>query len=266
MNAPSITTTCLEVRALCKTFAANAVLTAVDIWLARGEVLAVLGSSGSGKTTLLRILAGLEVADSGRVNLAGRRAEQLPPETRGAIYLYQEPLLFPHLDVFENIAFGLRLRGCKTRDIAREIEPLLEELDLAGFGRRRPETLSGGQRQRVAFARALVIRPALLLLNEPFSNLDPDTRANMQTLFKRVAQRHAIGAVFVTHDLKEALLVGDRFARLDRGQLLTYTDRDDFCADPLSGVHRELDFWATLTRDLRAAIERRHISESKEQT
>lgn len=255
MNAPAITATCLAVRGLRKAFAGRAVFTGVDIQLARGEVLAVLGTSGSGKTTLLRVLAGLEAADAGHVTLAGRSAERLPPEARGAIYLYQEPLLFPHLDVFENIAFGLRLRGYAARDLAREVEPLLDELDLAGFGPRRPETLSGGQRQRVAFARALVVKPALLLLDEPFSNLDPDTRTTMQSMFKHVARRHAMGALFVTHDLKEALVVGDRFARLERGGFHTYIDRDTFCADPLIGVHREADFWGKLVHDLHISIE-----------
>lgn len=243
MTAPQRLADALQVRGLCKAFGAQNVLQDVSLDVQAGQVLAVLGASGAGKTTLLRILAGLARADAGRVTLAGRAADQLPAEARGALYLYQEPLLFPHLDVFENIAFGLRVRGRAAGDIAQEVEALLAELQLTGFERRRPETLSGGQRQRVAFARALVVRPALLLLDEPFSNLDAETRVVMQDMFLAVARRHAIGALFVTHDLKEALRVGQAFARLEDGRLTTYADRACFCADPRNGVGREARFW-----------------------
>ena len=243
MNDPR---NCLAVQALRKRFGATTVLDDIGFGLARGEVLAVLGASGAGKTTLLRILAGLEPCDAGQIVIDGRRAERLPPEARGAIYLYQEPLLFPHLDVFENIAFGLRVRRRAAAGIEHEVGALLDELRLTGFDRRRVETLSGGQRQRVAFARALVVKPALLLLDEPFSNLDAETRAAMQDMFRDVARRHAIGAVFVTHDVQEALTVGDAFARLDAGRLGRYADRAAFCADPRNGVARQAAFWRAL--------------------
>ncbi|MGE0861259.1 MAG: ABC transporter ATP-binding protein [Gammaproteobacteria bacterium] len=243
MSAPRRRAEALQVRNLCKSYGAQRVLHDVNLDLAAGEVLAVLGASGTGKTTLLRILAGLETSEAGHVTFAGQAAAVSPTEARRAIYLYQEPLLFPHLDVFENIAFGLRVRGRATRDITHEVDALLAELQLTGFGRRRPDTLSGGQRQRVAFARALVVKPALLLLDEPFSNLDPETRVVMQDMFLAVARRHAIGALFVTHDLKEALRVGQAFARLEDGRLTTYADRACFCADPRNGVAREAHFW-----------------------
>ncbi len=243
MTSPSTGQPCLEVRVLRKAFGAQRVLEDVSFDVRGGTVLALLGASGAGKTTLLRILAGLEHADAGEITLAGRGVTTLPAEARGAVCLSQEPLLFPHLDVFENIAFGLRVRGASTSAIRDEVESWLHALDLDGFAHRRPETLSGGQRQRVAFARALVVKPALLLLDEPFSSLDPATRAAMQSLFLRSVRPHAIGTVFVTHDLGEALRVGDTFARLDGGRLTTYAERASFCADPRNGVAQEVAFW-----------------------
>lgn len=243
MTSPSNEQPCLQVRGLRKAFGTQRVLDDVSFDVRGGAVLAVLGASGAGKTTLLRVLAGLEDADAGEVTLAGRSVTTLPAEARGAVALSQEPLLFPHLDVFENIAFGLHVRGTSASDIERRVASWLQALDLDGFARRRPETLSGGQRQRVAFARALVVKPALLLLDEPFSSLDPETRATMQALFLRSVRPQAIGSVFVTHDLGEALRVGDAFARLDAGHLTTYPDQASFCADPRNGVAREAAFW-----------------------
>ena len=231
----------LEVEDLARTFGPTPVFAGLSFALTQGETLAVIGPSGSGKTTLLRILAGLDEADAGRVCIQQRDVTALTPQARSAIYLYQEALLFPHLDVFENIAFGLRLRGGSRAAIAREVEAMLSELELSGYARRRPASLSGGQRQRVAFGRALVVKPVLLLLDEPFSNLDPETRAAMQTLYKRVARQHAISAVFVTHDVKEALIMGDCHGRLADSSYHAYDDRAAFCADP--AVQNELAFW-----------------------
>jgi ABC-type sulfate/molybdate transport systems ATPase subunit len=157
---------------------------------------------------LLRVIAGLEVADAGRVRLAGRDIGQLSPQQRQSLYLYQEALLFPHLDVLENIAFGLRLRRCPQRELRAICSELLAQLELEGLEQRMPEQLSGGQRQRVAFGRALAVRPQLLL-DEPFGSLDAQTRSSMQMLFQRVAAQYGMTTVFVTHDIQEALRVGD---------------------------------------------------------
>ena len=246
MTSQSTDQPCLEVRRLRKAFGTQRVLEDVSLDVRSGMVLAVLGASGAGKTTLLRVLAGLEDADAGEITLAGRRVTTLPAEARGAVCLSQEPLLFPHLDVFENIAFGLRVRGASAADIEREVQSWLHALDLAGFAHRRPETLSGGQRQRVAFARALVVKPTLLLLDEPFSSLDPPTRAAMQALFLDKVRPQRIATICVTHDLGEALRVGDAFARLDNGRLTAYPDRMSFCADPRNGVAEEAAFWRRL--------------------
>ncbi|HEY8022486.1 MAG TPA: ABC transporter ATP-binding protein [Thermoanaerobaculia bacterium] len=238
----------LEVRGVAKSFGGQAVLRGVDLALERERTLAVLGRSGCGKTTLLKILAGLLPPDAGEVRLAGQDVTRLPPERRSVLYLYQEPLLFPHLDVAGNVAFGLRLRRPRLpeAEVARAVAAMLDELELAPEGRKMPHQLSGGQRQRAAFGRALIVNPALLLLDEPFSCLDGETRTAMQQLFQRVAAAHSITAVFVTHSLKEAILMGDSLAHLEGGSLRTYASKGEFLRDPASGVQDEVRFWAAL--------------------
>lgn len=225
-----------------KRFGAEEILHGVALCLEEHTVLSVLGRSGSGKTTLLKIIAGLENADSGEVYLDGDRIDGAPPERRNIVYLYQEPLLFPHLDVFENVAFGLRIRNADR--IETRVGELVEKVGLGDHLRKRPEALSGGQRQRVAFARALIVKPRLLLLDEPFGALDGETRETMQELFLSISRDEKIGTVFVTHDLKEALVVGDRFAHLHRGHMRVFDSRRDFLSDEQIGAAREIEFWA----------------------
>ncbi len=239
----------LQARGLAKAFGDEAVLRDVSFSLPACETLAILGRSGCGKTTLLKALAGLIPADAGTTLLDGTAITPLPPERRGMIYLYQEPLLFPHLDVFENLAFGLRIRRRDEASVRASVAAMLDELELGPYARRNPEALSGGQRQRVAFGRALVVEPAVLLLDEPFSALDTETRASMQRLFRRVADAHGITAVFVTHSVKEAILVGSRFAVLENGRLIEYPARAGFLAAPASGVRDEIAFWRSVARD-----------------
>jgi len=236
----------LSVEALDKRFGAERVLDGVGFTLERESVLAILGRSGGGKTTLLKILAGLVPADSGRFLLDGRDLSTVPPERRQVVYLYQEPLLFPHLSVRENLVFGLRLRRLDGAAMRARIEPLVERLGLADHLEKMPAQLSGGQRQRVAFGRALAIQPPLLLLDEPFGSLDATTRAEMQKLFREVARQVAITAIFVTHDVKEALIVGDRFGHLAGGRLKLFADRAAFIGDPVSGAASEIAFWNSL--------------------
>ena len=238
----------LQVRGLGKRHGAVPVFADLALDVPAGKTLAVLGPSGCGKTTLLRVLAGLDRADAGSVRLDGRAIGELPPQQRQALYLFQEPLLFPHLDVFENIAFGLRLRP-QAEAVSVTVGRLLAELELEELQRRTPEQLSGGQRQRVAFGRALAVQPKLLLLDEPFGSLDADARTAMQLLFQRVARQHRITTLFVTHDLKEALRIGDGFALFAGGRLRSFPDRASFCADPASGVERELGFWRGIERE-----------------
>jgi putrescine transport system ATP-binding protein len=236
----------LEVSELTKSFGTARVLTDVSFGAESGRTLAILGRSGCGKTTLLKILAGLETADSGHVDVDGRRMDGVPANERGIVYLYQEPLLFPHLDVRHNVAFGLGVRRVPKSRALERADAMLADLGLGDHARKRPEALSGGQRQRVAFGRALIVEPRLLLLDEPFGNLDQETRRAMQELFHAVATRLHITTLFVTHDLREALVVGDAFAYLHAGRLDHYPSRHAFLADPRVGAAEEIRFWASL--------------------
>jgi ABC-type Fe3+/spermidine/putrescine transport system ATPase subunit len=238
----------LVVEGISKSYGPEPVLRGVSLTLPAARTLSILGRSGCGKTTLLKIVAGLVAPDAGRLRLGQVDVTAVPPQRRNILYLYQEPLLFPHLDVEENIAFGLELRRKSPDEIAAAVDPLLAELELDGLRRRRPHELSGGQRQRVAFGRALVVGPAVLLLDEPFSSLDAETRGNMQQLFKRMAARHGITSIFVTHSLKEAIVMGDEIAHLQRGSLTTYADLQELINDPQSGVAEEMAFWDSLRR------------------
>lgn len=238
----------LEVSGLTKGFDGEGVLEAVSFSLEERQVLSVVGRSGCGKTTLLKVIAGLVPADAGSIRRRGGDITSVPAERRDIVYLYQEPLLFPHLSVFENVAFGLRLRDVAADRVDRDVTRMLESLDLAEHRDKAPQHLSGGQRQRVSFGRALILAPSLLLLDEPFSSLDADTRAQMQGLFRRVAVEFAITAIFVTHDLKEALLLGDRLSTLRGGRLHSYDTKADFIADPEAGVAEEIAFWTSVGR------------------
>jgi len=238
----------LSVARLSKSFGSNSVLRDVSFGLNGNDILAVLGRSGGGKTTLLKIIAGLETPDAGTLHLAGHDLCPLPPNQRQLVYLYQEPLLFPHLNVFENIAFGLRIRRIVNREITRQVNQLLDELDLRAHAQKAPHQLSGGQRQRVSFGRALIIRPRLLLLDEPFGNLDAQTRADIQQLFLRVSRQHQMTAIFVTHDSREALTVGTRFAYLEQGQLTTFASKADFVQDARTNIGEEVRFWESISK------------------
>jgi ABC-type Fe3+/spermidine/putrescine transport system ATPase subunit len=224
----------------------STVLHDVAVEVSAGDTLAIIGSSGCGKTTLLRATAGLVPSHGCRITLGEQRVDGLPPHRRGIVYLNQEPLLFPHLNLFENVAFGLRLRREPEHQLRQRVGELLSQLELDGLDKRHPQALSGGQRQRAAFGRALIVEPSLLLLDEPFSNLDPETRTSVQRLFKQLAHARGITSMFVTHDLKEALRMGDCFAMMRAGRLHAYTDRAAFCADPDTGVRRETAFWEEL--------------------
>ena len=237
----------LEVSHLVKSFGTDVVLSHVELTLAPAETLSILGKSGCGKTTLLKIIAGLVPADAGSLRLRGEPLDLLPASKRNIVYISQEPLLFPHLSVFENIAFGLRIRKLDKADVRAQVDQLAASLGLSDKLRSMPNELSGGQKQRVSFGRALIIQPQVLLLDEPFGSLDSHTRAEMQALFGQISREQQISSIFVTHDLKEAILIGDRIALMEKGMLKSYPDKNSFISDAGTGVQREMDFWKSLS-------------------
>ena len=237
----------LQLKDIQKSFGKEQVLRDIQLQLSEGKTLSLIGSSGSGKTTLLKIIAGLEHADGGQILLKGRPIEKQAPQHRKIIYLYQDALLFPHLTAFENIAFGLRLQ--RADNIKAHVKSMLENLDMLDQAHKMPDQLSGGQKQRISFGRALVIKPQLLLLDEPFGALDPEIRSNMQKLFKSLVASQNLSAIFVTHDIKEAIIIGDVIAKIEQGQLKQYDSKTAFYNDKNSGVNNEILFWKHLKKD-----------------
>ena len=198
---------------------------ALSLTIAPGELLALVGASGSGKTTTLRIAAGYETPDSGRVLLgdgaaAPRDITRESPQRRGFGMVFQHYALFPHMRVEENVAFGLEARGVRKAERLAKARGALDAVGLAGKAERPVQALSGGEQQRVALARALVIRPRVLLLDEPLSNLDPTLRQSMRDELRVTLRQSGVTALFVTHDQEDAFAVADRVAMLERGRLL----------------------------------------------
>ncbi|WP_264778486.1 ABC transporter ATP-binding protein [Deinococcus aetherius] len=224
----------LSVRGLCKGYAGRAVLRGVSLDVPAGERFALLGPSGSGKTTLLRIVAGLDHPDAGEVQIGGVSLAGVPAERRGLGVVFQDPLLFPHLTVGENVGFSLRLRGERGRALRARVEEVLEQVGLSGYAARRPHGLSGGQAQRVALARALVTRPRVLLLDEPFSALDTPLRRELRGWLTALQEATGTTMLFVTHDQEEALNVGQRIGLLLDGTLAQVGEGQAFYTRPAS--------------------------------
>ncbi len=219
MTVSETDTALLSVEGLSKSFSGTKVLEACDLAVEPGEIVSLLGPSGCGKTTLLRLIAGLERADGGVIRLKGEVVEGngtwVGPENRQVGMVFQDWALFPHLTVSDNVGYGLPRRRRDT-----EVPEVLHRVNLPGVQDRMPETLSGGQQQRAALARALAPQPAVLLLDEPFSNLDASLRREVRTEVRHLLQAGGMTAVFVTHDREEALALGDRVAVMSEGQIV----------------------------------------------
>ncbi len=192
----------------------------VSLAIEKGEFITLLGPSGCGKTTTLRLIAGFEFPTRGHVILDGRSLENVPPNRRDMAMVFQSYAIFPHLDVFENIAYGLKIKKLSSSEIHRKIAEVLSLTELAGLERRAPNQLSGGQQQRVALARALVMEPKVLLFDEPLSNLDAKLREQMRAEIRRIQQTLGITSVYVTHDQAEAMTLSDRIVVMNKGQIM----------------------------------------------
>ena len=206
----------------------------VSIDVQRGELLVLLGPSGCGKTTTLRMIAGFETPDAGRILIEGRDVTREPPQRRSTGMVFQNYALFPHLDVYENVAFGLKARGTPKNEIAPRVRESLALVDLAGYEKRRVQQLSGGQQQRVALARAIAPRPPVLLLDEPLSNLDATLRERTRTELRALLKRLGMTAIFVTHDQDEAFALADRIAVMRAGRVEQLGTSRELYREPVS--------------------------------
>ena len=211
--------TILSLEHISKSFGTADVLADLSLSIRKGEFVTLLGPSGCGKTTTIRIIAGLERPDGGRVILSGEDVTHLPPDKRQVNTVFQNYALFPHMNVYKNIAYGLKIQGLSKEEIRRQVREMLELVELPGFEGRRPGELSGGQRQRVAIARALVLRPKVLLLDEPLGALDLQLRRQMQRELKAIQSRLGITFIYITHDQEEALNMSDRIIVMREGKI-----------------------------------------------
>ena len=209
----------IAVRDLTKRFGPLEVVSRASFSIGEGELFTLLGPSGCGKTTLLRLIAGFYAPDEGEVRFDDRRVNEVPPHERGIGMVFQNYALWPHMTVFENVAYGLKLRKLDRAEIAHRVEGVLGKVQLAGLGERYPGQLSGGQQQRVALARALVLNPQILLLDEPLSNLDAKIRIQVRAEIRKLQKELGITTVYVTHDQEEALTLSDRIAVFNQGKI-----------------------------------------------
>jgi ABC-type Fe3+/spermidine/putrescine transport system ATPase subunit len=222
----------LKIENIHKEYEGHPLLNGISFAVNTGEVLCLLGQSGSGKSTLLRIIAGIESADSGRVTWNGEEINNVPVHLRRFGLMFQDYDLFPHLNVRDNIAFGLRMQGIPAEVITEKVNNALAKVNLTGFEERSVTDLSGGEQQRVALARALAPEPRLLMLDEPLAALDRTLRAQLQEELRQLLHQTNIPAIYVTHDQDEALALGDRLALLHEGILVQIGSPEEVCRRP----------------------------------
>ena len=252
----------IELINIAKKFKSRVVLHDISLSVADGEIVALLGASGCGKATQSKIIAGLIRQDSGDIRLNNKAINDLPPQKRNIGFVFQDYALFPHKDVFENIAFGLEMRRLPKNKVMSRVHRTMEILEIRDFGNERITHLSGGQKQRVALARALVMDPDILLLDEPLSALDPVLREKLREELKNILKSTGITGIYVTHDLTEAMIVGDKIAIMNEGEIqqigrpeeVFYRPKTEFAAR-FVGARNIFEGWVVeLNRD-RATIE-----------
>ncbi|WP_272676428.1 spermidine/putrescine ABC transporter ATP-binding protein PotA [Providencia sp. PROV076] len=219
MTETTSLTPLIELKSLSKGFDGKQIISELDLTIQNGEFLTILGPSGCGKTTVLRLIAGLEDADDGQIILDGQDITDIPAEQRFVNTVFQSYALFPHMTVFDNVAFGLRMQKTPAAEIQKRVDQALRMVQLEDFAERRPNQLSGGQQQRVAIARAVVNRPKVLLLDESLSALDYKLRKQMQNELKALQRKLGITFIFVTHDQEEALAMSDRIIVMREGRI-----------------------------------------------
>lgn len=222
----------IQLKKISKSFDALTVLKNFDLTIEDEEFLTLLGPSGCGKTTILRIIGGFEEPDSGQVLFEGKDITHIPPHQRPFNTVFQQYALFPHMNVEENVGFGLRMKGVEKEEREERVERMLRLVNLSGYGKRRVDQLSGGQKQRIAIARALVNEPEVLLLDEPLGALDLKLRKEMQGELKRMQQELGITFIFVTHDQEEALTMSDRIVVMNGGVIQQMGDPKDIYDEP----------------------------------
>jgi len=222
----------IEIQGISKVYGDNTVLDNLSLNIRKNEFLTLLGPSGCGKTTTLKIIAGFENADSGKVVFNGNDISDLPPYKRQLNTVFQKYALFPHMNIYENIAFGLKIKKVPKEEIDKKVREMLKMVALEGFEKRSVESLSGGQQQRVAIARALVNEPQVLLLDEPLGALDLKLRKEMQLELKKIQKRLGITFIFVTHDQEEALTMSDTIVVMNKGVIQQMGSPEDIYNEP----------------------------------
>ncbi len=226
------TSVCLEVKDIVKKFGAVTAVDGVSLKIRDGEIFSLIGSSGCGKTTLLRIVAGLETPTEGEVLIDNNFVNLVPPHKRDCSIVFQQLALFPHMTVKQNIAFGLERKNMPKEEIETRIEDILKIVQLEGLEKRKPQQLSGGQQQRVALARSLVIRPKILLLDEPLASLDRKLRKEMQLELRRIQKKVKTTFLYVTHDQKVALSLSDRIGVMENGKVVQLGTPEEIYESP----------------------------------
>jgi iron(III) transport system ATP-binding protein len=229
----------VELAEIGKSFDGKRVLEAVSLAVAKGEFFTLLGPSGCGKTTLLRAIAGFTSIDSGSIRFNGTEITGLEPWRRNIGFVFQNYALWPNRTVFENVAFGLRLRKLPQVEVRRRVEEILSLVELEGAGKQFPAELSGGMQQRTAIARALVIEPDILLLDEPLSNLDAKLRVNLRREIQAIQRRLAVTTIYVTHDQEEALEISDRIAVMSEGRVVQTGPPEEVYCEPATSFVAE---------------------------